>query len=275
MEESIRAIGVGGALDWLAEGKAVDIAVDEKPARDRLRDMRSALATQKIDVFVSPAEGRRKKLLLADMDSTIVTGETLDELAAFAGLKDEIAAITAQAMEGQLDFHEAVRARVGLLKGLPTSALAETLSETVVSPGAAALVATMRAHGAYCILVSGGFTVFTGAIAKQLGFDAHHGNELEIKGEALTGNVIEPIQDKFAKLEYLNRYVAKRGLSTADVMSIGDGANDIPMLETAGLGVGYHPKEIVQQAVDNVILHGDLTAALYAQGYREEEIMGG
>lgn len=261
----------GGPV-WLCPEKAVDIAIGQKPERPVIEGLRSLCAPLEVDVFINPAQNRRKKLLLADMDSTIVTGETLDDLAAFAGLKDKIAAITAQAMEGKLDFHEAIRARVGLLKDLPASALHETLAETKLSPGAETLVRTMSAQGAFCALVSGGFTFFTGAIAEKLGFNAHHGNELGIENGKLTGLVLEPIQDKFAKLEYLKSYCAQHGLNTSDAMTIGDGANDLPMLSAAGLGVGYQPKNVVLEHIDNAIMHGDLSAALYAQGYTNEEI---
>ncbi len=236
-----------------------------------LMQIREMLAADKIDLFINPAEGRRKKLLLADMDSTIVEGETLDDMAAFAGIKDQIAAITARAMNGELDFHAALKERVGLLKGLPTEALQKTLDHTVVNPGARTLVHTMRKQGATCVLVSGGFTFFTGAIAEKVGFDHNHGNTLGIDGEQLSGAVIPPILDKFAKVEFLDLYTGNLDINASEVMTIGDGANDLPMLKKAGLGVGYHAKPSVAAELKNLIIYGDLAAALYAQGYSDSD----
>ncbi|MCB1532296.1 MAG: phosphoserine phosphatase SerB [Alphaproteobacteria bacterium] len=261
-----------GDVTWLSPNKAADVAIGAAPGHEALEDIRDALEMEEIDIFLSPAENRRKRLLLADMDSTIVTGETLDELADFAGLKDKIAAITQRAMNGELNFHDAIRERVGLLKDLSEGALHKTLARTKLSPGAKTLVATMKKHGSHCVLVSGGFTFFTEAIAGQAGFDAHHGNTLEIKGSALTGRVIEPILDKHAKVEFLKQHLSALDLQPQDAMTIGDGANDLPMLKTAGLGIGYHPKPNVAKELVNMILYGDLTAALYAQGYSDDMI---
>ncbi len=257
---------------WLAPKIAADLGIAQKPQSAMMAHLREFLAAGKIDIFTQPIERRRKKLLLADMDATIVSTETLDELAEYAGLKDKIAAITQQAMEGKMDFHTALRERVGLLKGLSSEKLAETLSKTEINPGAQALVKTMRDNGATCVLVSGGFTYFTGAIAEQLGFHHHHGNELIIENNILTGKVGEPIQDKQSKLEHLRRYCLDLNLKEDNVMTIGDGANDIPMLKAAGLGVGYHPKQAVIDEIENLILYGDLSAALYAQGYTSQQI---
>lgn len=258
---------------WLHKDKAIDVVVNERPEHILLNQLRDEFMDEKFDVFVSQPGKRVKKLLLADMDSTIVAEETLDELAAFAGLKDKVAAITARAMNGEIDFHGAIRERVGLLKGLNVSALEETLAATIVNPGAETLVASMKAHGATCVLVSGGFTFFTGAIAEKVGFDSHHGNTLGIEGDHLTGEVIDPILDKFAKVDFLEEYMKDLVLNADDCMTIGDGANDIPMLKKAGLGVGYKPKPAVAQEVENIIVHGDLSTALYAQGYREGDII--
>ena len=258
--------------NWLAADKAIDVFVTSKPQKSLLKHFRNELASDNIDVFTSPLKGRKKKLLLADMDSTMVAEETLDELAAYAGIKDEIAAITKEAMEGHLDFHEALRKRVGLLKDLEAAKLQETLDATMVNPGARELIATMRAGGARCVLVSGGFTFFTGAIAAAIGFHHHHGNQLKIENERLTGEVIEPIQDKHSKLEFLRQYSAEIGIDPDAAMTIGDGANDLPMLKAAGLGIGYHPKPLLIEELDNVVLHGDLSSPLYAQGYSESEI---
>jgi len=266
--EKVRDLVPGaGQGAWLEEGKAADIPVSDNPGKAVMARLREELFDANIDIFVSKAKTRRKKLLIADMDSTIVGEETLDELAGFAGIKDKIAAITARAMNGELDFEAAVKERVGLLKDLPESALAKALEQTTINAGAKTLVATMKKHGARCVLVSGGFTFFTGAIAKSVGFDAHHGNTLIIKDGALTGAIGMPILDKHSKVDFLEKYAGDLGLQKDEVMSIGDGANDLPMLKIAGLGVGYKPKPSVAAEIDNVLLHGDLSAPLYAQGY--------
>lgn len=236
-----------------------------------LAHMRDSLKDDEIDVFMTPIENRRKKLLLADMDSTIVTGETLDDLAEHAGIKDQVAEITRRAMNGKLDFQAAITERVGLLKGLETGALNDTLKKIQISPGAQTLISTMRENGTYCVLVSGGFTFFTAAVSMQLQFHSHQGNELEIEDGKLTGNVKMPILDKTAKVAFLKEYMNRSNLKAEECITIGDGANDIPMLKMAGLGIGYKPKPAVAEEIDNLIIHGDLTAALYAQGYREED----
>lgn len=238
-----------------------------------IHSLRQRLAVYKIDVFITLSANRRKKLLLADMDSTIVTTETLDEMAGFAGLQDQIAAITERAMHGELDFKAALKERVRMLQGLNKKFLQQTLDKTRLMPGATTLVKTMAAHGATCVLVSGGFTFFTEAIAGQAGFHRNHGNTLLLENDALTGMVLEPILDKTAKLDFLNQYCADLGITTEEAMTIGDGANDLPMLQAAGFGVGYHPKPIVRDKINNCILYGDLTAALYAQGYTAKDFV--
>ncbi len=258
---------------WLSPRKAVDIGVSGVPSRLLLQQMRAALNSSAIDLFINDIEKRRKKLLLADMDSTIVSGETLDDLAEFAGLKEKIAEITARAMNGELDFHSAIRERVGLLQGLSEDSLQKTLVKLELNPGAKSFVASMRKNGSQCVLVSGGFTFFTRAVAKDVGFHKHHGNELEIEKGALTGKVIEPILDKYAKVEFLKQYMQELGIKEERCITIGDGANDLPMLQRAGLGIGYKPKPAVAREIDNVIMHGDLTAALYAQGYMDQDIV--
>lgn len=252
---------------WLAAGKAVDLGVSDKPRSSVIMHLMDSLAKTEIDVFVTHPDRRRKKLVLADMDSTIVSAETLDELAEYAGLKDKIAAITTLAMEGKLDFKSALKERVGLLKDLPVDAMQKTLDRMTLNPGALSFVRTMKKAGAKCVLVSGGFTFFTGAIAGKCGFDTHHGNTLEVHNGKLTGKVIDPILDKFAKVDFLRQHVHAMKIRVEDALTIGDGANDIPMLKAAGLGIGYKPKEAVKKEIDNQILYGDLTAALYAQGY--------
>ena len=257
-----------GRPQWLAKNKAADLPLAGEPSGVLLTHLRDFLNADAIDLFVMPTGNRKKKLLVADMDSTIVIGETLDDLAEHAGLKDKIAAITALAMDGKLDFHAALKERVGLLKGLESTALEETLAKSILSPGAKTLVQTMKNSGAVCVLVSGGFTFFTGGIAQQVGFDHHHGNTLGVKDGKLTGAVEGPILDKHAKVDFLEHYMKQQGLTYDDCMTIGDGANDIPMLQKAGLGMGYQPKPVVEQSVTNFIKHGDLTAALYAQGHK-------
>lgn len=257
---------------WLRPHQAAEIRVDDKPLPSQLAGLRTLLEPDRIDVFVTTVENRRKKLLVADMDATIVTTETLDELAAYAGLKEEISAITTRAMKGELDFQEALKARVAMLKDLPLRALQDTLDATVYSSGAEALVKVMRHAGATCVLVSGGFTFFTSAVAGQIGFHFHHGNTLGTDGEKLTGSVEGAILDKHAKLNFLQDYSEKMGLDPVQTMAIGDGANDLPMLEAAGLGLGYHPKPLLLENLENCIIHTELTSALYIQGYTWQEI---
>ncbi len=251
---------------WLDKAKAAQVSISGGAQSALVAHLRETLEKDRIDFFVTKNEKRQKKLLLADMDSTITTSETLDDLADYAGIKDKVSEITARAMNGGLDFHDALRERVGLLKGLKTTALAATLAETDLSAGAETFVQTMRKTGAACVLVSGGFTFFTEEIAARCGFGFNHGNRLEIQGDELTGGVIDPILDKYSKLEFLEKYMNDFNFSKDDCLTIGDGANDLPMLKAAGLGIGYRPKEVVKGEVTNCILYGDLTAALYAQG---------
>ena len=239
-----------------------------RPDRDQVR---RALGGDAVDAITTLATGRRKHLLVADMDSTIVTSETLDELAAEAGLKDEVAAITRRSMNGELDFAEALRRRVAMLKGLPLAALERTFRSTRLTPGATTLVATMRAHGAITALVSGGFTWFTSRVAEQAGFDSHAANVLIDDGSALTGEVGEPILDRHAKLDELKRLAALHGISMSETLAVGDGANDLDMLKAAGLGIGFHAKPIVAEACKARVNHADLRALLFAQGYRISE----
>ncbi len=267
----MRRANIHGDIVWLDHDKAAEVTITHRQEKSLSEKARAFFAPYKIDVFITPSENRRKKLILADMDSTIVTTETLDELAVFAGLHDVIAAITERSMRGELDFNAALKERVHMLKGLKEEAMQKTLAQTQLMPGAKTLVQTMAKHGATCVLVSGGFTFFTGPIAQQAGFHHHHGNTLLLNNGALTGEVAEPILDKTAKLDFLRRYCTKLGIDTADAMTIGDGANDLPMLQAAGLGVGYHPKPVVKNEIENCVLYGDLTAALYAQGYTAKD----
>jgi phosphoserine phosphatase len=254
----------------LSPGEAADIPLAAVPAMDAVR---AALDGSAIDAIATPTDGRRKRLLIADMDSTIVTGETLDELADFAGQKARIAAITARAMNGELDFKTALRERVAMLKGLPLDALERTWQRVRLTPGARELVATMRAHGAYTAMVSGGFSFFTGRVAALCGFDLHRSNTLLDDGTALTGRVAEPILDRDTKLATLAGLAAARGLQLSATLAVGDGANDLDMLRAAGLGVAFRAKPIVAAEARARVDHADLRALLFAQGYRAEDIV--
>jgi phosphoserine phosphatase len=263
------AVG-GGPVEVLAAGEAVDIALLGAPD---LAAVRAALNGSAVDAIVTPAGARRKGLLVADMDSTIVTGETLDELADFAGLKERIAAITVRAMNGELDFKAALRERVAMLKGLPLDALERTWERVKLTGGARELVATMRANGAYAALVSGGFTFFTGRVAALCGFDLHRSNSLLDDGSTLTGQVAEPIVDRDTKLATLTGLAAERGLPISGTLAVGDGANDLDMLRAAGLGVAFHAKPIVAAEARARVDHAGLRALLFAQGYRGADIV--
>jgi phosphoserine phosphatase len=258
------AVG-GGSPDVLSPDEAIDIAVTNAPD---MAAVRAALEGAAIDAIATVADQRRKGLLIADMDSTIVTGETLDELADFAGLKQRIAAITARAMNGELDFKAALRERVAMLQGLPVGALEKTWQRVRLTAGARELVATMRAHGAYTALVSGGFSFFTGRVAALCGFDMHRSNTLLDDGAALTGRVAEPILDRDTKLATLTQLAGERGLPLSATLAVGDGANDLDMLSAAGLGVAFRAKPVVAAAAQARVDHADLRALLFAQGYR-------
>ena len=222
--------------------------------------------------MVQPQIARRKKLLLADMDSTMIGQECIDELADFAGLKAHVAAITERAMRGEIEFEPALRERVALLKGLAVGVVDEVLAKRItLTPGGRELVATMRAHGAYTCLISGGFTLFTSAIAAMIGFDENRGNELLVEDGKLSGKVAEPILGRAAKLATLNELREAFDLDDLDTLVVGDGANDLGMIQSAGLGIAYHAKPAVAAAAHARIDFGDLTALLYAQGYRRDE----
>lgn len=266
----VREAVQGGAPEILSPDEAADIPCAAPPDPAAIAQ---ALDGQKIDAIATKARGRRKGLLLADMDSTIVTSETLDELAAYAGLKEKIAAITRRSMNGEIDFSEALRLRVSMLKGLGLDALEKTWAQTRFTEGARELVATMRAHNATTALVSGGFSFFTGRVADVLGFHVHRANVLLDDGAQLTGEVGEPILDRDAKLGALRELAAARGLKMAATLAVGDGANDLAMLQEAGLGVAFHAKPIVAAAARARVDHGNLRALLFAQGYRADEIV--
>ena len=266
-DRAAEAVG-GGAAETLSPGEAADILCAAAPDPDALR---AALDGAPVDAVVTEAENRRKRLLIADMDSTIVTSETLDELAGFAGVGEHVAAITRRSMAGEIDFADALRERVGLLRGLSLGALEQTWAATRIMPGARELVATMRAHGALTALVSGGFTWFTGRVAAALGFDVHRSNVLLDDGAALLGRVQEPILDRNAKLATLRELAAARRLALADCLAVGDGANDLDMIRAAGLGVAFRAKPIVAEAATVRIEHSGLRALLFMQGYRASE----
>ncbi len=263
--------GSSGDPNWLATGIACDLPFDGITLKQATDAALTALDGKPIDAVAQPSADRRKKLLIADMESTIIENEMLDELAVACGIGDAIADITARAMAGELDFEGALRARVEMLKGLHADALEQALSSIRITPGAATLVATMRAHGAYCALVSGGFQYYTDWVRRRLGFDYDQSNRLEIADGKLTGDVLDPILGRDAKREALFRLSKEQGVTAAAALTVGDGANDLAMLEAAGLGVAYHAKPLVAEAARAKIDHGDLTALLYLQGYRQEE----
>lgn len=269
--EHVRDFCQGMHLNWLAPAQAAEFIVKDAPDPAQLK---LVLAHKATDIFVTKFRGRRKAVLVADMDSTIITTETLDELANYAGLKERIAEITKRSMNGELDFATALRERVAMLKGLELSALERTWAATEFCSGARTLLATMRNFGATTALVSGGFTFFTARVAAELGFDIHRANVLLDNGSQLTGEVGEPILDRDTKLATLNELAEKRGAKLSATLAVGDGANDLSMLQAAGLGVAYHAKPIVAAQVSNQIEHTDLTSLLFAQGYPASAFKG-
>jgi phosphoserine phosphatase len=264
------AVG-GGAVDVLSPGEAADIFCVTPPDP---AEVAAGLAGAAVDAIAVPASGRRKRLLISDMDGTIVTSETLDELAAHAGVGARVAEITRRSMNGQIDFADALRERVAMLRGLELSALEATWRGVRLMPGAAELVATMRAHGAVTLLVTGGFTWFSARVAAWCGFDLHRANTLHDDGARLTGTLGEPILDRAAKRAALHEVAAAHGVDLAETLAVGDGANDLDMIEAAGLGVAFHAKPIVAAAARARVDHAGLRALLFAQGYRAAQIVG-
>jgi phosphoserine phosphatase len=266
------ASAIGRPLHWLEPGTAAEVPVDDPHAARAAA--RAALNGHSVDANVVHTSTRRKRILIADMDSTIIGCECIDEIADMAGLKPQIAAITERAMRGELDFETALRERVGLLKGLPESALERTYAERVrLNPGARATVETMKANGAVTALVSGGFTFFTERVGEAAGFQTHRANELLIENGALTGKVAEPILGREAKLEQLERICQFHALSLDDAIAVGDGANDSAMIKAAGIGVAYRAKPVLKSVASAHLDYSDLTALLYLQGYKSDEIV--
>ena len=270
--ESLRNARGGGDAVWLDPGVAAEFALEAMPAN--LWEVWDGFQAMGIDLAVQPAMGRKKRMLIADMDSTMIQQECIDELADEAGVGPYVAGITARAMNGELEFDAALRARVELLRGLEEAVIARVIRDRItLMPGGPALVATMRGHGGYAALVSGGFTAFTGAIAGVLGFDENRANTLLVEDGRLTGAVAEPILGRAAKVQALEEISARLGISPADAVAVGDGANDLGMLGLAGMGVALHAKPSVQAECAVRVNHGDLSALLYLQGYRREEFL--
>ena len=270
--ESLRNAWGGGDARWLDPGVAAEFPLANVP--DNADQVWRDLQSLRLDLAIQPEAGRKKQLLIADMDSTMIRQECIDELADEAGVGAHVAGITARAMNGELDFEAALRERVGLLKGLKESVIAGVIRDRItLMPGGAVLLNTMKAHGAYTALVSGGFTAFTAAIAARLGFDENRANTLLVEEGKLTGMVADPILGKEAKVTALEEITARLGISADQVIAVGDGANDLPMLQRAGTGVALHAKPKVQAEAKIRVNHGDLTALLHLQGYTREEFV--
>ena len=276
LSELFRLLPGASGPAWLDPGRAIDVAFEAAPQRvEALASAVSGLITGlALDAVFQPREGRRKALLVADMDSTMIGQECIDELASHAGLKPAVAAITDRAMRGEIAFEPALRERVALLRGLPVAAIEQVLAERITpTPGAATLVRTLRANGAYCALVSGGFTAFTGPVAARLGFDEHRANTLEVDGDRLRGTVTAPILGRAAKRDRLVALRRELSLAPEATLAVGDGANDLDMLDEAGLGIAFRAKPAVAEAADARIDHGDLHALLFIQGYSRSDFV--
>jgi phosphoserine phosphatase len=270
-----KALPAAGKPVWLARGIAADLPFDGGKAdlRALQETLRKQFASARIDIVLQPAEGRRKRLYLSDMDSTVIGQECIDELADFVAMKPRVAEITERAMRGEIEFEPALRERVNFLKNLPVTVINEVIEKRItLTPGAKTLVATMRKNGAHACLVSGGFTQFTEKIAAMIGFDEQRGNSLSVEDGKITG-IVEPILGREAKLETLKELVARLKLRPEDTLVSGDGANDMPMLEAAGMGVAYRARPIVAEMADARIDFGDLTALLYLQGYKRDDFV--
>lgn len=263
---------VGGELNWLNHAIACEII--EPKSTDALAEARDIIGGRKVDAALVPTENRRKQILVADMDSTMIIEECIDELAAALGIKDKVSEITDRAMRGELDFGQALDTRVALLKGLERKVIEEIRRENItLAPGGRALIQTMKEYGAYTSLVSGGFTFFADWFGKRIGFHEAIANVLEFDGDALTGTVTKPIVDKNTKRERLTALAAERNIPLSQTIAVGDGANDLDMIRIAGFGVALHAKPAVAAEAGIRIDHGDLTALLYLQGFSDEEIV--
>ena len=272
LAESLRNAWCGGDLVWLSPDEAAEFPL--AAARSNAPAVWADLQAQGVDLAIQPAEGRRKSILLADMDSTMIHQECVDELADMAGVGARVAAITARAMNGELDFEAALDERVALLAGLDAAIIDRVYAERITfMPGGRTLIATMRAQGGFAMLVSGGFTAFTARVAADLGFDRHRANVLLTEDGKLTGTVRKPVLGREAKLETLHAIAAERGVTPAEVIAVGDGMNDMLMLANAGTGVALHGKPALQAEVDLRVNHGDLTALLFLQGYARSEFV--
>ena len=272
LPEALRNAGGGGDLVWLSPDEAAEFDLETVP--DTAETSWSALQDQGVDLAIQPSANRRKKMLLADMDSTMIQQECIDELAEVAGVGTQVKEITARAMNGELDFEGALIERVSLLRGLPETVINDVLASRItLMPGGAALLATMKAHGAYAALVSGGFTAFTARVAATLGFDENRANTLLTEDGTLTGDVARPILGREAKVTALEEITARLGITDTDVLAVGDGANDLGMLQRAGAGVALHAKPSVQAQAKLRINHGDLTALLFLQGYGKDDFV--
>ncbi len=268
--ENLRNAWGGGEATWLSVGEAAEFTVPQEP--DNFWDVWQSLQSERVDLVIQVTEGRRKKMVLADMDSTMIQQECIDELAAEAGVGERVADITARAMNGELDFEGALDERVGLLAGLDASVIQKVLAERItLMPGGKELITTMKQNGAYAALVSGGFTAFTAKVAQMIGFDENRANTLLEENGQLTGKVARPILGREAKVQALEEITAHLGISEADVIAVGDGANDLGMLGRAGTGVALHAKPSVQKECKVRINHGDLSALLFIQGYKRSE----
>ncbi len=275
LERVYHRLATTGGIDWLAEKEACDLFIDSPlSALDIAGQARDALRGTAIDAVCIPILGRRKKLLISDMDSTVINQECIDELGDAFGVGPRIREITAAVINGDISFSDALRERLGLMKGMERGLLESVYEERIsLMPGARKFVQTMRRHGAFCILVSGGFSFFTRRIAERIGFHDQQGNNLAFKDGKLTGEVMEPILGRSAKLSTLTRLCAEKGLAPCDVLAVGDGANDIKMIEAAGLGVAFHGSDNLKKHASACVDHGDLTALLYIQGFRKSEFV--
>ncbi len=275
IERVCRRLATTGEADWLAEREACDLFIESSLSAVEIAERaRDALSGTAIDAVCTAVEGRRKKLLVSDMDSTVIDQECIDELGDAIGIGSRIREITAAVVNGDMSFSDALRKRMVLMKGMERGLLESVYVERIsLKAGARTLVQTMRRHGAFCILVSGGFTFFTRRIAERIGFHDHRGNQLAFEDGKLTGQVLEPILGRSAKLNTLTRLCVEKGLEPSDVLAVGDGANDIKMIEAAGLGVAFHGSDRLKKRASACIDHGDLTALLYIQGFRKSEFV--